>query len=91
MLFHTLIVIRHLPDKEANLEKTVDQLQFIKQSSYESLSTLIASNLSIYHVYFIYFFFHFSLDPHLPLELTKNKLKQIMGRNGYGPKWYGPK
>ena len=47
ILFHTLMVIRHMPDKEANLEKIIEQVRFINRSSYESLSTLIASNLSI--------------------------------------------
>ena len=31
MLSHTLLVIRHVPDKEVNLEKTIEQLRFINR------------------------------------------------------------
>ena len=31
MLSHTLLVIRHVPDKDVNLEKTIEQLRFINR------------------------------------------------------------
>ena len=79
----------HMPDKEANLEKIIEQLRFINRSSYESLSTLIANNLSIY------------LSIYLSMQQTENQksiyvykklwAEMVMGRNGMGRNGYGPK